>query len=121
MNQIDVKDLSRNPSNARAEVAEPTPEIQFRASAQGFEITNGHMRAAALADLGRVVPALNVVTGDRVLLKRDHSGQWLIATQEDAEFARLQSQMRVGRKWNSGVNPQPKPTPFYRQFDKRKF
>lgn len=121
MYQIDVKDLDRNPSNPRAEIAKPTPDILFRASAQGFEITNGHMRAVALADLGRLVPALNVVTGDRVLLKRDPSGQWLIAAKEEVELARLQNQMRVGRKWNSGFKPQLKPTPFYRQFAKQRF
>lgn len=45
----------------------------------------------------------------------------LVATPEDAEHAHLQNQMRAGRKWNGGVNPQPKLAPFYRQFDKRKF
>lgn len=95
--------------------------IQFRATTQGFEIISGNMRAAVLADLGRVVPALNVVTGERVLLKRETSGQWVIFTKEEAVLARLQNQMRVGRKWNSGDLPQPKPQPFYRMFDKRKF
>lgn len=43
------------------------------------------------------------------------------AGQEGTESSMLQSQMRAGRKWNAGVHPQPKPAPFYRQFDKRKF
>ncbi len=118
---IGINDMGRNPDNPRADIGEPIPDVLFRSGAQGFEIIDGNMRAVALADLGQLVPALNVVNNERVLLKRTHSGQWLKATREEIELVRFQKQMREGRKWNSGVKPQPGATPFYRQFSKQRF
>ncbi|CAN7649469.1 hypothetical protein LJR129_005065 [Acidovorax sp. LjRoot129] len=39
--------------------------------------------------------------------------------QQDAKSAQLQSHLRAHRKLNAGDNLQPKPAPFYRQFDKK--
>ena len=95
--------------------------ISFAVIAHGFEIQDGNIRAVALANLGQLVPALDADSGRRVLLKRDPSGQWLIATESEVELARVQDLMRVSRKSNSGVRLQPKATPFYRQFVKQRF
>lgn len=98
MYQINVKDLSHNPNNARIEVVEPPPETLRRAGSQGFEIIDGFMRATALADLGRLVPAINVSTGARVMLKRDHAGQRMTVTPKDAEKATKRAAKPVGRR-----------------------
>ena len=121
MQQIDVKDLGCNPSNSRAEIDGPTPDILIGAAAHGFEIQAGHARAVAFANLGQLVPALDVVSGKRVLLKLDSAGQWVIAGEKEVELARVQDQSRASRKINPGVRPQPKSTPFYRQFAKQRF
>lgn len=43
------------------------------------------------------------------------------SSERGAEIELMQSQMRESRKSNAGVQPQPTASPFYRQFDKRRF
>lgn len=118
---IDIKAIGPNPSNPRTKIDGPIRDILIVPTAHGFEIQDGNIRAVALANLGQLVPALDADSGRRVLLKRDPSGQWLIATESEVELARVQDLMRVSRKSNSGVRLQPKATPFYRQFVKQRF
>lgn len=57
------------------------------------------------------------------LIRNPFNGEAEIAEglPQDAESAQLQSHLRAHRKLNAGDNSQPKPAPFYRQFDKQKF
>lgn len=101
MNQIPVKAIVINPQNERLSTS--MPNILIRLAANGLEFVDGRMRAGALADLGQVVPARNISTGEHVLLDRDRSGQWTITAQDDAEMTRLQDQMREARKWKASA------------------
>jgi hypothetical protein len=122
LRQVPIGNVRLDPANARATaVSGVAADLLVKIDGQQVDIVDGNLRVSTMADLGRLVPALDGA-GQAVMLKLDASGEWSIATPQEIDCERAQSCMRVGRKVNAGTVAQAKkPVPYWRQFDKRKF